>query len=332
MASVDGPAQLVLTSSVARRYYLEDASKVEIAKEYGLSRFQVARLLDIARAVGIVKVTICAPGVIDVDLSSRLKCAYNLQHAVVIRTVDDDVAACRQDLGQAAAALMAEIVTPDDVLGLAGSRSVSAMTSSLTHLAPAPVVQLTGVLARPDVHDSSRDLVRRVGRTFGGPAYYFYAPTVVPDAAAADSLRRAPEVARTMKKISSVTKAVVGIGLWAPSQSTIYDAAEEEVRDELRRRGVCGEVAGVLVDIAGHQVDSELAARMLCPRLDQLRAIPEVIALAYNTSRSPAVEAAIRGGLVNSLVTHASLARRLLATAQADAPVGEAISRRRLRG
>ena len=40
-----GPAQLVLTAAVARRYYVDDASKVDIA-EYGLSRFQVAWLLD----------------------------------------------------------------------------------------------------------------------------------------------------------------------------------------------------------------------------------------------------------------------------------------------
>jgi DNA-binding transcriptional regulator LsrR (DeoR family) len=44
------PPQLVLTAAVARRYYVEDASKVEIAEEYGLSCFQVARLLDRARA------------------------------------------------------------------------------------------------------------------------------------------------------------------------------------------------------------------------------------------------------------------------------------------
>jgi hypothetical protein len=42
------PAQLILLASVARRYYLEGRSKVEIADELGLSRFKVARLLDAA--------------------------------------------------------------------------------------------------------------------------------------------------------------------------------------------------------------------------------------------------------------------------------------------
>jgi DNA-binding transcriptional regulator LsrR (DeoR family) len=51
---------------------------------------------------------------------------------------------------------------------------------------------------------------------------------------------------------------------------------------------------------------------MICPSADQLRAIPEVLAIAYNRVRSPAVKAAVRGGLVGSLVTRASLARTLL--------------------
>ena len=37
--------------------------------------------------------------------------------------------------------------------------------------------------------------------------------------------------------------------------------------------------------------------------------IPFVLAVAYDAAKSPAVLAAIRGGLVHGLVTHTSLAR-----------------------
>ncbi len=50
-----GPAQMVLTASVARRYYLDGRSKIEIAEEFALSRFKVARLLETARASGLVR-------------------------------------------------------------------------------------------------------------------------------------------------------------------------------------------------------------------------------------------------------------------------------------
>ena len=78
-----GPAQLVLTASVARRYYLDGRSKVEIAEEFNLSRFKVARLLDDARSSGLVRIEIGHPGVVDVELSARLMDALGLTHCVV---------------------------------------------------------------------------------------------------------------------------------------------------------------------------------------------------------------------------------------------------------
>src|SRR4028118_1675276 len=78
-AESSGPAQVVLTASVARRYYLDGRSKVEIADEFGLSRFKVARLLDAARASGLVRIEIRHQGGIDVALSARLGGRFGLQ-------------------------------------------------------------------------------------------------------------------------------------------------------------------------------------------------------------------------------------------------------------
>ena len=51
----------MLTATVARRYYLDGASKSDIAAELGLSRFKVARLLDRARATGLVRIELDSP-------------------------------------------------------------------------------------------------------------------------------------------------------------------------------------------------------------------------------------------------------------------------------
>jgi DNA-binding transcriptional regulator LsrR (DeoR family) len=231
----------------------------------------------------------------------------------VVDTTDDNPTILRERLGKAAAELLTEIITADDVLGLAWSRSVSAMTNALNRLPTIPVVQLSGALVQPDVVDSSVDLVRRAARISGGAAHFFYTPTVVPDPATARALRKQPEVARTFGRFSSVTTAVVGVGLWATGESTVYDVTNQKVRRQLHQRGVCAEIAGVLIDAAGHPVESDLTDRMIGISAAQLRAIPEVIGLAYSIARNPAVQAAIRGGFIKSLVTHASLAHGLLA-------------------
>ena len=107
-----GPAQLVLTATVARRYYVDGRSKVEIADELDISRFKVARLLDQALATGLVRIEIGHPGSIDTDLSSRLREQLGLRTAIVVGTEESDPAALRTLLGRAAGDLLTETVSP----------------------------------------------------------------------------------------------------------------------------------------------------------------------------------------------------------------------------
>ncbi|MCU1667550.1 MAG: transcriptional regulator, DeoR family [Blastococcus sp.] len=307
-----GPAQAVLMASIARRHYLHGRSKVELAREFGLSRFKVARLIDEARDSGLVRIEISHHGEIDVDLSARLAERFQLVHAIVVDTPEDDAASLRDHLGRAAAQLLGEVITSKDVLGLAWARAVSAMVRALRPLPGTPVVQLTGALALPDGRDTSVDVVRNVAGASGGAAHLFYAPFTVPDAATARALRQQPEVARAFDQLPSVTRAVAGIGLWEPGQSTLYDASSEFDRQELRRLGVCADISGVFLDADGKPVRTELAERTIGINHEQMQAIPEVIAIPYGVARAPAVRAAVRSGLIGGLVTHTALAELLL--------------------
>jgi DNA-binding transcriptional regulator LsrR (DeoR family) len=306
------PAHVVLLASIARRYYLDDRTKIEIAEEFGLSRFKVARLLDEARGSGMVRIEIRHQGEIDVDLSGRLQDRFGLQHSIVVDTPDDHDEALREHLGRAAAHLLSEVVTSRDVLGLAWARSVSATARAQPRLPRIPIVQLTGALSLPDGLDTSVDVVRDVANAAGGPAHCFYAPFTVPDAATARALRQHPDVARAFAQLPLVTKAVAGVGLWRPGQSTLHDAVEERDREALRRQGVCAELSGVFLSAEGEPVTTDLAERMIGISAEQLRAIPEVIAIGYGAAKATAVLAALRSGLVGGLVTHTALALALL--------------------
>lgn len=311
-AAIAGPAAAVLAATIARRYYMDGASKTEIADELGLSRFKVARELERARRSGLVRIELHYEGEVDLDLSVRLGDRYGLRRCLVIDSADEDDALLRANLGRIAARVLAEIVTADDVLGLAWSRTQLALSSSLTSLAPCTLVQLTGALSRPDVDESSIELVRDVARIAGGPAYWFYAPMIVPDAASARSLGAQTEVARAIDRFDELTKAIVTIGAWAPGQSTVADAISAAEFDELARLGACAEFAGVHLDAAGRPLETALTERIVGIGPGQLLGVPEIIATAYGKLKAEAVRAAIRGGFVSSLITHSSLADELL--------------------
>lgn len=312
---VAGHAKTVLTASIARRYYIDGKSKSEIADEFRMSRFKVARLLDDSRASGLVRIEIGHPGAIDIGLSADLQDAFRLHHAIVVDTPDEHPRALMEKVGRAAAELLEEIVGPDDVLGLGWARSLLAMNEALTQLAPCSVVQLTGALSREDVDDSSIDLVRDVARLGGGTAYYYHYPMIVPDEQTATVLRAQPEVARAFERFRSVTKAVVGLGSWEPPYSTVYDALSSGERRQLQALGVRADVSGVLLDRDGAPIDAPLTQRMICVGHADLLAMKEVIGVVYGVEKAAAARAAIRGGCISSIVTHTSVARALLAQA-----------------
>ncbi len=305
------PSEMISTARVARMYYLEDRSKSDIAQELGISRFRVARLLDTARRAGVVNIEIRSPGSLDVELSLQLQSGWGLKHAVVLDVADEDHTQLRRQLGESAAHVLTEIVTAEDVLGIAWSRSASAVGDALQRFVPCPVVQLTGAISRPDGGDVL-GLVRRLARLGGGSPNVFYAPMVVPDAATARLLRKQPEVVRAMSLVPKVTVAVVGVGAWSSGLSTIYDSVEQDDRDITARSGVVAEISGVFIDRLGAAVRPPLSRRIVGISAEQLAKIDTVLAIAYDEAKAEATVAALRSGLVNGLITHTGLARRLV--------------------
>jgi DNA-binding transcriptional regulator LsrR (DeoR family) len=310
--SADRPSEVVLAARVARQYYLEGVSKVDIADRLGISRFRVARLLESARDAGMVRIEIGLPGgSLDAALSAELCSVFGLRHAFVFNFPDDEPAVLRHRLGEAAGQALMDLITPGDVLGMSWSRVLSGLAAALTQIPPCPIVQLTGAVPPPDGRDLL-DLVRSVARVGGGPAHVFYAPMLLDDAQTAAAIRRQGDIAEAFALVPSVTIAVVAIGAWAPGLSTIYDAITPAERDGIAALGVCGELAGVFIGEDGRPVPTPLDSRMIVTPGAALERIPFVLSVAYDVAKSPAVSAAIRGGLVHGLVTHASLARSLL--------------------
>ena len=310
--STDRPSEIVLAARVAREFYLEGVSKVDIAERLGVSRFRVARLLDSAREAGMVRIEIGLPGgSLDVGLSAELCAEFGLKYAFAFDFPDHDEAALRSRLGEAAGRALMDIITPADVLGLSWARSLSGLTAALTRMPPCPIVQLTGAVPPPDGRDLL-DLVRSVARLGGGTAHVFYAPMMVSDADTAAAIRRQADVVGALGLVPSVTIAMVAIGAWASGLSTIYDACSPAERAEIAGLGVSAEMAGVFLRQDGHPVATGLDSRMIVTPGPALARIPCVIAVAYGVPKAAAVRAAVRGGMINGLVTHTSLARTLL--------------------
>lgn len=305
-----GPDEVVRLSLAASRYYREGKSRVEIADELGVSRFKVARMLEKAQEVGIVRIEIDTPAAVDFELSAAIRSRFGLNRAFAVETPSEDAEVVRDALGRVTADLLREIVSTDDVLGLTAGRTLEAMTRHLAKLPYCDVVALGGV-AGP-VAEHGVEIIRRVGQVSGGRTFPIFAPLFVASAETARSLRGDRGIADAYGRFSRVTIGVVAVGSWDPPASQLFDAAHEAgITDALIAEGVIGEVGATLFDRHGGIISS-IDDRSMAITAEQLRAIPEVIAVAGGEEKADAVGAAIEAGLVKSLVADVYLARLLL--------------------
>ncbi|MGW0735617.1 sugar-binding transcriptional regulator [Streptomyces sp. NPDC002851] len=311
-----GPEELVQTAAMARMFYLEGKSKTDIAEEFGISRFKVARTLETAVRDGLIRLEIRLPAELDAEHSEALRTRYGLRHAVVFTSQADGpggAALVTHRLGAVTAGLLAEIVTEGDVLGLIWGPEIEALSPELTALPRCTVVQLCGVTPLRPVDTNAVEAVRRAASVARGPAYPIYAPLLLPDSATAEMLRRQPGIVETVSRFAQVTKAIITVGAWGPGLSTIYDALSASEREDYRRRGACAEVSGRLLDAQGQIIAPELSERIIAISFEELRHVPDVILLADGRERAAATSAALKTGLFNGIVTDTAVAEHLLA-------------------
>lgn len=300
-----------LMLSAARRYYWNDASKVQIAQELGISRFQVARMLQEARRAGLVRIEIGSPGHVDEELSAQVAERLDIERAVVVEANPRSAQATFDLVGAALATELERVVGEGATIGIAWSRAAPAMARELRRLQRCTVVQLSGAIYPPTGLPGSVEVTRDVAAAAGGTAHILYAPLVVPDTDTAEGLRRQPEIAAALRRADDLDVAVLSIGAWVSGASAVYDLLNEQELEALRPMAIRGEVSGRLFDADGQPVPNPLDQRVVGASLDQLRGARKIITTGSGAQRRDATIAIARAGLIHTLIIDDELARAL---------------------
>ncbi|MCH1883925.1 sugar-binding domain-containing protein [Agrococcus sp. ARC_14] len=304
---------LVEAARVARRYYLDNKQKNEIAEELGLSRFKVARLLDLARSEGIVQISIQLPTADDLELADRLAARHGLRRAVVVRGEYPDPESIAAAIGHSAAEYLAAILGPEDVLGMAWGASLTAMANAFrAEASGADVVQIVGGVRSVGQTLSGVEIVRRLALRTGGHAYPLHAPFVVGSAEMASDLRQEASLAEVTERFERLTIAVFGVGAWEPPQSSLFNELPHHDRAQLREAGIVADLCGIPLNADGEIVDQAIAQRVVGVSMDELRRVPEAVAVAGGVMKVEAIRACLRAGVISTLVTDSTTAEQLL--------------------
>lgn len=303
-----------LAATVSRLFWLEDRSKTEIAAEFKLSRFKIARILDDARRYGIARIEIVEPTERIGRLAEQVRDAFGLNEVrLSVRPVTG--AGGLAELGAVAASFLTSHLIAGMTLGLGWGSTLAEVVAHLSPCGPADVVQLAGGFASSDENFNGNQLVLTASATLGGDPYLLHAPAMVSSVEARAVLRADETIARTVARYQELDAIVTGIGVWkANPSSALYrgDVLSASVHAELRKWRVVGDTCCHFIDDHG-TVISALEGRVTGISVAEIRRTPVRVAVAGGADKLEPIRAALASKLPNVLITDINTARALLA-------------------
>jgi deoxyribonucleoside regulator len=309
-----------LLAQVAMWYYEEGLDQAEIAARIGKSRSMVSRLLDQARASGLVEFKVHYPLRTDPELSERLCAEFGLQSAVVLAEPPDDYALMLKRLGELGARCLQETLHPDMVIGISWGTAVHAVVSAMPtrRVSGATVVQLIGAVGYGDPLVDGAELGRWLAQKLGASFRFLSAPLLVEDEGLAAALRRERTIEETLALAARADVALIGIGTPEPELSSLLRAGylTRSDMEELISIGVVGDIVAHQFDENGRWMDISANRRAISLDADSLRHIPRVIAVSGGVAKARAILAGLRGRYCNCLVTEARAAQMVLELAK----------------
>ena len=318
MARLD---ELRLMTRVARMYYERDMRQSDIARQLGLSQATISRLFNRARDEGIVRISVNVPQGVYSEMEEELIATYDLRDAIVVDCVSENEQIVQRDIGAAAAYYVESTIKPNEVIGLSSwSSNLLALVDAMHQVPRKPgvqVVQILGGVGNPGAEVHAARLTGRLARLVNGKATFLPAPGIVGSQASLDVLLADPYVQEATALFDQVSLALVGIGAVAPSEllAESGNIFSDEELDILRSARAVGDILLHFFDENGQPVQTSLNNRVVSMSLPQLREVDRAVGVAGGRRKQEAILGALRGDLINVLITDCFTAKRLMEAA-----------------
>lgn len=313
---------------IARLYYLDGMGQSEVARFAKVSQAKVSRLLAVARERGIVRITVADYEPRQADLEKQLCQRLGLESAVVIRTGEALAGAdVRGAVGHFGAAAVDALIKPRDVVALAGGRTIHELVSQLpaTRAKALTVVQAMGSVDSNVSAFDAQEIGRVMTQRLGGVFLSLNTPAFIPEKRTRDALLELEQVRNVRQSLGRANIALVGLGTLSNSVFVERGVIDAAITEELQAAGAVGELCGRFIDRNGEECDTAWRDRVVGIQIEQLRKIPQVVGIVSGSDRTSAIQAAIKGDLINALVIDEAGAMALL---DAAAPAKKAGKRK----
>ncbi len=293
---------------VARRYYLEDQKQSDIARELGVSRPLVSRMLSEARELGLVEITVHEPGARAAKLLDRL--SGSVRGGVLVEEGADNDETNRF-LSQGAMELLEQLGTRR--LGVGWGYLIGQLVTWLErhpqpNSAVTDICPLVGNASIPARNYQSNENVRLMAQQLGAIPHFLYLPAL-PESLEEKQLLCTTEVYRQIEQQwARLDTALVNIGDYPSSPDF---ASLVRYGSLLQRHRACGRMLIYYFNEEGALIQSDQDFAVQIP-LDTLRRCPNIIGVCSANTSAKALGGALKSGMFTHIVARQELVREWL--------------------
>lgn len=299
-----------LLTEAASLYYEKNMTQAEIADRLCISRSRISRLLTRARELGIVQIRINRFLERNYAVEELLCQRFGLKQALVFDSARHDAESALQGTVELAARCLNELIDRKMTVGISVGHVVA---KTIQAIRPAgafsvDVVQIMGYAGyafneedEPDYNAMSSMLAAK----YGGAAHYLNAPLYVSDPATKEQLLSDPAVSHTLALALNADLILTGIG-------TLNDFLQSnpwtgymipQMRAALKKQGAVGCIGARFFDRDGRILSNEWNENCIGLKLEDIRRMETVVAVASGPDKTEAIRAALNGRLINVLIT-----------------------------
>ena len=295
-------------------YYVAGNTQDEISKKLGVSRQSAQRMVSLAVSEGLVKVRLDHPIAHCMQLSLRLKDRFRLAACEVIPS-DPNNPSLPIGLAQAGAVEIERYLESKEPSTLAFGTG-RALGSCVDELSPMNcphhrVVSLLGNIMA-DGSASAYDVIERMTDRVNARQFPMPLPVLADTPKEKTILHNLTQVKKVLKVAKSADVRFVGIGNLG-EQSPLYNdgfITRKELK-ALQAAGGIGEIISWVYDRDGNILDGLTNSRVASVPL-VVNAKNTVFGIAAGEVKVPAIIGALRGKLINALITNEHTAELIL--------------------
>lgn len=312
--SEDNRTELLVKA--AKLYYEYSYSQDEVAKRLDLSRSYISKLLNEARDAGIVKFKIIDPTQIESRYEKLLRERFNLKKVIVVPENPRGVPLAM--VGKEATKYLESIVKNDDIIGHSWGETIKYCSEEFNldkSLKNITSVQLCGGVTNIEYNNVyASEIANNFATGFSAKAYILPLPVIVDDILLKKLIRQDSTLGKVMELGEKANIALFTMGAFGTNSALVRAGyVNEEHMMRLVDNGAVGDVCSHFIDIDGNICSPEIDARTIAVSLDNIKAKEYRIGVAIGKSKIDSICGALRGNIVNVLVTNEITARSVLA-------------------